>query len=61
MKKLISELIQIEEKRNSLLAEISESLKNIASKGNSTNELFKQLAKEAQQHQNEVGKSAFKV
>lgn len=49
------------QERNSLLAEINESLKVIASKGTPTQELFKQLSKDAQQYQNEVGKSAFTV
>ena len=47
MERLIKEIIQIEKKRNSLLAEISESLKIIANRY-------------CEKQKTEVGKSAFK-
>ena len=47
MERLIKEIIQIEKKRNSLLAEISESLKIIANR-------------DYEKQKTEVGKSAFK-
>ena len=55
------ERLALDKERNSLLASINESLKVIASKGTPTQELFKQLSKDAQQYQNEVGKSAFTI
>ena len=47
LERLIKEIIQIEKKRNSLLAEISESLKIIANR-------------DCEEQKTEVGKSAFK-
>ena len=47
MERLIKEIIQIEKKRNSLLAEISESLKIIANR-------------DCEKQKRDVGKSAFK-
>ena len=47
MERLIKEISQIEKKRNSLLAEISESLKIIANR-------------DCEKQKREVGKSAFK-
>lgn len=47
-------MLSLMEERNSLLAEINESLKVIASKGISLKELYEQMAKDAQN----IGKSA---
>lgn len=56
MERLLKELIQIEKKRNSLLAEINQSLKEIASKEKS--EITETVLEEMNQNQNKVGKSA---
>lgn len=61
MERLLKELIQTEKKRNSLLADISESLKIIASKESSTQELFSQINTDAKQHQKNNDKSAFGI
>lgn len=57
MERFIKELVQIEKKRNSLLADINESLKVIANKENSSKKLYEQTLKDAQQ----LGKSAFTI
>lgn len=61
MERILKELIQTEKKRNSLLADISESLKIIASKESSTQELFSQINIDAKQHQKNNDKSAFGI
>lgn len=58
MERLIKEIIQIEKKRNSLLAEISKSLEKIANKENDS-EMFDEMMSEAKQYSDEIGKSAF--
>lgn len=58
MERLIKELVQIEKKRNSLLAEISNSLKEIANRENGF-EMFNEIMSEAKQYSDEIGKSAF--
>ena len=58
MEGLIKELIRIEKKRNSLLAEISKSLEKIANRENDS-EMFDEMMSEAKQYSDEIGKSAF--
>ena len=58
MEGLIKELIQIEKKRNSLLAEISKSLEKIANRENDS-EMFDEMMSEEKQYSDEIGKSAF--
>lgn len=53
--------LALDKERNSLLASIDESLKIIANKENSSKELYEQTLKDAQQHANDVGKSAFTI
>lgn len=53
--------LAFDKERNSLLASIDESLKVIANKENSSKELYEQTLKDAQQHANDVGKSAFTI
>ena len=54
------EMIKLARERNSLLAEISESLKTIASWGTSK-KTSDQALKDAQQYVKDTGKSAFTV
>ena len=53
--------LALDKERNSLLASIDESLKIIANKENSSKELYEQTLKDAQQHANDVGKSALTI
>lgn len=61
MERSIEKLIILENKRNSLLASINESLKIIANKENSSKELYEQTLKDAQHCAKDVGKSAFTI
>lgn len=49
MERLLKELIQLEKKRNVLLTDIANSLTDIASKDNSSTELFNQMKENAGQ------------
>ena len=59
MERLLKELIQLEKKRNSMLASIDESLKVIASKETSTKELFKKIREESKQFEKNASDNAF--
>ena len=59
MERLLKELIQLEKKRNVLLTDIANSLTDIASKDNSSTELFNQINENTKQYQQNVGQSAF--
>ena len=59
MERLLKELIQLEKKRNSLLASIDESLKVIASKETSAKELFKKIREESKQFEKNTSDNAF--
>lgn len=59
MERLLKEIIQLEKKRNSLLADINENLKTIASKETSTKELFKKISDDSKQLQKKTGNNAF--
>ena len=61
MERLIKELIQLEKKRNSLLANIDESLKILTSKELSSKEIYEQTFKEAREFQGNAEKSAFTI
>lgn len=61
MERLIKELIQLEKKRNSLLASINENLKIIASKESSSKDIYEQTLKESREFQLKTGKSAFGI
>lgn len=59
MERLLKELIQLEKKRNSMLASIDESLNVIASKETSTKELFKKIREESKQFEKNTSDNAF--